>query len=154
MPENFTRYILVKRIPVLLTGLRALLAPVVLLLSIYAPGPGAFSVCLMAAFLSDICDGIIARRLNVATPAIRRLDSAADTLFYAACAFAVWRLYPAVISERRMPLSILIALEVFRYVLDFAKFRREASYHMWSSKLWGISLFVGFFSLLMSGSQG
>jgi phosphatidylglycerophosphate synthase len=139
---------------VLLTGLRALLAPVVLLLSIFAPRPGAFAFCLLAAFISDVFDGIIARRLNVATPTIRRLDSAADTLFYAACVFAAWRLYPTAIVERAVPLGLLVALEVLRYGLDFIKFRREASYHMWSSKLWGISLFVGFFWLLVLGSQG
>jgi phosphatidylglycerophosphate synthase len=145
---------LLKLAPVLLTGLRALLAPVVVLLSIYAPRKEAFAICLVAAFLSDIFDGIIARRLEVATPALRRLDSAADTLFYAACVFAAWRLYPAAITSRFLPLSILVALEALRYILDFAKFHREASYHMWSSKLWGIALFVGFFSLLVCGSQG
>jgi len=141
-------------IPVFLTGLRAFLAPVVLLLSIYAPTPDLFAICLIAAFVSDIFDGIIARRLNVATPTVRRLDSIADSLFYAACVFAAWHLYPAAIKERLLPLGILIALEALRYIFDFAKFRREASYHMWSSKLWGVALFAGFFSLLVLKSQG
>ena len=154
MPEISPGSRLLKLSPMLLTGLRAFLAPVVLLLSIYAPKPGAFAVCLVVAFVSDIFDGILARRLNVATPTIRRLDSAADTCFYAACAFAAWHLYPMAITERLLPLCILIALEALRYTLDFAKFRREASYHMWSSKLWGIGLFVGFFALLVFASQG
>ena len=154
MSGTSTRSGPLRHTPVLLTGLRALLAPVVVMLCIYAPNPAAFSVCLVAAFISDIFDGIIARRLNVATPAIRRLDSAADTLFYAACVFAAWHLYPAAMIGRLLPLSILIALEAFRYILDFVKFHREASYHMWSSKVWGIALFIGFFSLLVLGSQG
>jgi phosphatidylglycerophosphate synthase len=154
MRRNSPHRAFTTHIPVLLTGLRAMLAPVVLLLSIFAPRPGAFAVCLLAAFVSDVFDGIIARRLNVATSTIRRLDSAADTLFYAACVFAAWRLYPTAITDRLVPLGVLIALEVFRYGLDFIKFHREASYHMWSSKLWGISLFVGFFWLLVFGSQG
>jgi phosphatidylglycerophosphate synthase len=154
MPAMSAALRILKLVPVLLTALRALLAPVVLLLAIYAPKPGAFAVCLVAAFVSDIFDGVIARRLGVATASIRRLDSAADTLFYSACVFAAWRLYPAVITDRIWPLSVLVALEAIRYVLDFAKFRREASYHMWSSKLWGISLFVGFLSLLVFGFHG
>jgi phosphatidylglycerophosphate synthase len=154
VPEILARSSFLELVPVLLTGLRALLAPAVVLLSIYAPSKDAFAVCLVAAFLSDIFDGIIARRLAVATPALRRLDSAADTVFYAACVFAAWRLYPAAITDRLLSLSILVALEVLRYILDFAKFHREASYHMWSSKLWGIGLFGGFFSLLVFGSQG
>ena len=154
MPETRNGRSLVRSIPVLLTALRALLAPVVLLLSLYAPWPEAFAACLIVAFLSDIFDGVLARRLGVATVNLRRLDSAADTLFYAACVFAAWHLYPAAITERLVPLAVLAVLEATRYAVDFLKFQREASYHMWSSKVWGIALFIGFFSLLVSGSSG
>jgi CDP-diacylglycerol--glycerol-3-phosphate 3-phosphatidyltransferase len=130
------------------------LAPVVAMLAIYAPRPDAFAACLVVALLSDVFDGVIARRLDIATPTLRRLDSAADTLFYAACLFAAWRLHPTAIRAHRIPLCILAVLEVLRYVVDYAKFRREASYHMWSSKLWGLSLFVGFYGILVFGSSG
>jgi phosphatidylglycerophosphate synthase len=140
--------------PILLTALRALLAPVVVSLSLFAPLPPAFAICLIAALLSDIFDGVLARRLGIATANLRRLDSVADTVFYAACVFAAWHLYPAAIDRHVESLVALIALEAIRYIADFLKFRREASYHMWSSKLWGIALFVGFFSLLVFGSNG
>ena len=138
----------------MLTGLRALLAPVVGLLSLFAPLPWAFAVCLVAAFLSDVFDGVLARQLGIATATLRRLDSVADTLFYGVCVFAAWHLYPAVITEHWVSLAVLGGLEVMRYALDFLKFRREASYHMWSSKVWGIALFAGFFGLLVLGSSG
>lgn len=141
-------------VPVALTGLRALLAPVVVVLALEAPWPAAFAVCLIAAFLSDVFDGIVARRLGVATPTLRRLDSAADTVFYGACVFAAWRLHPAAITDHVALLATLAALEALRYVFDFVKFHREASYHMWSSKLWGVALFVGFFGLLVFGDTG
>ena len=111
-------------------------------------------MCLIVAFLSDIFDGILARRMNVATPNLRRLDSITDTIFYLCTAFAVWYLYPSVISQHTMALVTLIGLEVARYIFDIRKFGREASYHMWSSKLWGIALFVGIFSVLVLGSSG
>jgi len=145
---------MIKSVPILLTGLRALLAPVVVLLSLFAPLPQAFAVCLVAAFLSDIFDGVLARNLGIATANLRRLDSVADTLFYAACVFAAWHLYPAAITQHVGPLMVLGILEVMRYGLDFLKFRREASYHMWSSKVWGVALFAGFFGLLVLGSSG
>jgi CDP-diacylglycerol--glycerol-3-phosphate 3-phosphatidyltransferase len=141
-------------IPLALTALRIALAPVVVLLAMYRPSAAAFGACLIAAFVSDVFDGIIARRLNVATPALRRLDSAADTIFYLAAVFAVWRLHPAAITQRFAPLGVLAVLELVRYGIDFAKFGREASYHMWSSKLWGIALFAGFFSVLVLGEAG
>ena len=141
-------------VPLLLIGLRIALAPVMIFLALHWPSSFAFSTCLTAAFLSDVFDGVIARRINVATPSLRRLDSAADTIFYLAAVFAVWHLYPAAISERLIPLSVLVVLELTRYVIDLAKFGREASYHMWSSKLWGIALFAGFLSVLGYGSSG
>jgi phosphatidylglycerophosphate synthase len=140
--------------PLLLTLLRALLAPVVVILAIRAPHPAAFGLCLTLAFFSDIFDGIIARRLQVATPDLRRLDSAADTLFYTAITFAAWHLYPEVIRGHFPALLALAALELSRYAFDFAKFGREASYHMWSSKLWGISLFGAFLALLAMRQTG
>jgi hypothetical protein len=45
-------------------------------------------------------------------------------------------------------------LGVARYVYDFRKFGREASYHMWSSKLWGITLVLAFYALLVFGQAG
>jgi CDP-diacylglycerol--glycerol-3-phosphate 3-phosphatidyltransferase len=144
----------VKQVPLALTLMRALLAPVVILLAIHWPDKLAFGMCLVVAFLSDVFDGILARRLKVATPNLRRLDSMADTLFYVAATFAAWHLYPAVIKDHGVALAILAALEGARYMLDLWKFGREASYHMWSSKLWGITLFCGFFSLLALGRDG
>jgi phosphatidylglycerophosphate synthase len=122
-------------------------------LAIAFPSKVGFGICLTIAFLSDVFDGIIARRLGVATANLRRLDSITDTAFYLAACFAAWHLYPDAILSRVRPIAALILLEVTRYAFDWLKFRREASYHMWSSKLWGIGLFVGFFSLLALGSD-
>jgi len=66
---------LVYWVPLCLTGLRALFAPVLVLLAIYAPNRFAFGVCLSVGFVSDIFDGLIARRLNIATPKMCRRSS-------------------------------------------------------------------------------
>jgi phosphatidylglycerophosphate synthase len=136
-------------VPLLLTLLRAALAPVVAVTAWCGGNRTIFAICLIVAFVSDVFDGIIARRLGVATPALRRLDSIADSLFYVSATFAVWILHPQAITHRLTILGVLVALELARYAFDFVKFGREASYHMWSSKLWGIALFAGFVSLLV-----
>lgn len=138
-----------RHLPLLLTALRAALAPVVVLLAFTAPSRAAFAACLCVAFLSDVFDGVLARRLGVATAGLRRLDSIADTLFYIACALAAWRLAPEALTARALPIGVLVAMELARYALDWFRFGREASYHMWSSKLWGIALFAGFFCILV-----
>ncbi len=137
--------------PLFLTLLRAALAPVVVYLALYNPRSDGFAVCLVAVLLSDIFDGIIARKLGVATAALRRLDSIADSIFYVAAIYAVWVLNSAVIVGHVASLTLLLALETTRYAFDFWKFKREASYHMWSSKLWGLALFVAFYSVLVLG---
>jgi phosphatidylglycerophosphate synthase len=141
-------------LPLYLTALRAALAPVVVLLAFFFPSRPAFAVCLIVAFLSDIFDGVLARRLGVASPGLRRLDSIADSFFYIGAALAVWHLYPFAITNRWLPLSALLVIELGRYAFDFFKFQRETAYHMWSSKLWGIALFAGFSSLLVFGRDG
>ncbi len=139
------------RLPLALVCLRFLLAPVMLLLAVYWPLPMAFALCLAAALLSDFLDGVIARRLGIATAGLRRLDSCADTVFWLAALMAVWMRYPQVVQEYRFPLLALLLLEAVRYILDFLKFRREASYHMWSAKLWSLALFLAFVMVLVAG---
>lgn len=140
-------------LPLSLTALRAALAPALLVISYRGGSHLAFGLCLTAAFLSDVFDGILARRLGVATSSLRRLDSATDSLFYLIALYCVWHLHREALLSRAGPILTLAALEAIRYAFDWAKFRREASYHMWSSKLWGVALFVAFFSLLALGSD-
>jgi len=144
---------LAARIPLALTALRALLAPVIVGLALAWPAPWAFGACLVAAFVSDVFDGIVARRLGVATPGLRRLDSIADSIFYVAALLAAWHLHADVLRAHVAALAVLAALEVARYAFDLRKFGKEASYHMWSSKLWGIALFAAFFALLVFGED-
>jgi hypothetical protein len=39
-------------------------------------------------------------------------------------------------------------------VVDLVKFRQQASYHMYSSKFWGICLYAAFMALLAFGRGG
>jgi phosphatidylglycerophosphate synthase len=133
-----------RHLPFVLTLIRGALGPTVIALAYLWPERAALVSCVVGAFLTDIFDGVIARRIGVATPALRRLDSVADSVFYVSALWAVWVLHPAVILENALLLILLAGLEAARYVFDLIKFGREASYHMWSSKLWGISLFVAF----------
>ena len=54
-------------------------------------------------------DGVLARRLGVATAALRRLDSVVDSAFYLAALFAAWRLHPEAIRRILVPLAALVA---------------------------------------------
>lgn len=143
-----------RRLPWALVGLRLALAPIVLLAGVLAARPAVFAACLAGALLSDVLDGVLARRLGVATEGLRRLDSAVDTVFYACALSAALLLVPQLLRPHLFALWALIALEIARYLLDWWKFGKEASYHMWSSKAWGLLLFAGMWSLLVQRSGG
>jgi CDP-diacylglycerol--glycerol-3-phosphate 3-phosphatidyltransferase len=142
------------RLPIALTFLRGALGAAVLTLAFLRPAPAAFAACLVAALLSDYFDGVLARRLGIATPSLRRLDSAIDSVFYLCALVAAWRLHAALLRPYLTPLAALLAVEALRYAFDFRKFGKEASYHMWSSKLWGLALFAAFFVVLVRGEAG
>jgi len=141
-------------LPSALIAFRGILGPVVLLCAMCYPEKPIFVGCLVAALLSDFFDGVIARRLGIATAVLRRMDSLADTGFYVCSTTAAFLLYPEILGGYVWPLAALAVIEGARYVFDFWKFGREASYHMWSSKAWGLLLFATFVSLLGFGVGG
>jgi CDP-diacylglycerol--glycerol-3-phosphate 3-phosphatidyltransferase len=134
-----------------LTVLRLLLAPVLVWL-VYAGVPGiAFAAVIVVAFLSDYFDGVIARQVGVASAELRHFDSRADLVFYATASWSVWRLHPDLVRSIAIPGLIVIGLDVVRHVFDFAKFRKDAAYHAWSSKVWGLSLVLALVLLMGFG---
>ena len=136
-----------RQLPLTLTILRLVLAPLVLVLS-GRPHPLAFGLILTAAVLSDIFDGVLARRMGVATAFLRRLDSAVDIVFYLAVGMALWRLRPDVVRAHGWLLVSVVGLELLRLGFDRFKYGLKASYHLWSAKAWGLALFLGALMLL------
>lgn len=100
------------------------------------------AIILVLGFISDICDGVVARHFHVATAGLRRLDSAVDTVFYLAAAACVWRLHPAAIISHRWLIGSVIGTLLINHAFEYWKFGREASYHAWSAKAWGAALFL------------
>jgi hypothetical protein len=77
--------------PLALTISRLALAPFMAWLALSGNGSDVWLVvCLYIGMLSDLLDGIVARRLNVATPALRRFDSRVDLVFWLTALRCVW----------------------------------------------------------------
>ena len=143
-----------RRVPLVLVLLRLCLAPILLATAWWHPDRTLFAACLVGALLSDYFDGVIARRLGVATPALRRLDSVTDTIFYVCALLAALATAHELVRPYFPALAVLLLVEVLRYAYELRKFGKEASYHMWSSKLWGLLLFIGMWSLLVLHRDG
>ena len=129
-----------------------MLAPL-LLLAVHLRAPAVIYVAaLVAGFVSDVLDGMVARRAGVATSFLRRLDSVVDIVFYLAVAYAAWLLYPGQLRPLAVPILALIGGELVNFVVARVKLGREASYHAWSAKAWGLTLFASLVVLFGIGS--
>jgi phosphatidylglycerophosphate synthase len=113
----------------------------------------AAAVILVVGFLTDVFDGIVARHFGVATPQLRRLDSACDTVFYLTAGFCVWRLHPDAIASHSWLIAAAIGTLVAAHAFEVWKFGREASYHAWLAKAWGASLFSALVLLFVTGDD-
>jgi CDP-diacylglycerol--glycerol-3-phosphate 3-phosphatidyltransferase len=118
------------------------------------PNSGAWlALCLIPAILSDLFDGIIARRRKVAFPWMRRLDSQTDLVFWLCALGCIAVLHPPVI-RRHWPLIVgMLALEAATYVFSFARFGREPCTHAYSAKVWSAFLVVCFGVMLAWGEE-
>lgn len=72
----------------------------------------------VAAYLSDVFDGIITRRLGVSTSRLRSAHTWADIALYVAALASAWLVH----RERLLALG--------------------SSYHPWNAKAWGITLAI------------
>jgi CDP-diacylglycerol--glycerol-3-phosphate 3-phosphatidyltransferase len=79
---------------------------------------------------------------------LRIADSAADTVFYVGVLVAVVERHWPVIHERLWLVAALLGLEAARFIFDWVKFRRIASYHSYASKAWGALLAMATIALL------
>lgn len=152
IPNSPSRYR--TALPLALTTIRVILAPLILLWAWNGRAGLPYIICLITAFVTDYFDGVVARKLGVATPVVRRYDGAADIIFYLAAFTAVWLVYPDVVRQHWPGLALVAGLEIARVSFDLLKFHREASYHMWSAKAWNITLFAALVGLMGFGVAG
>jgi phosphatidylglycerophosphate synthase len=138
-------------LPELLILFRALCAPAIFVLACFAFPGWLLAGILAAAFLSDIFDGVIARRLGIATPALRHADTLVDTVFYVSAAAATAIAVPAAFAGAGLLLAALVAVHVSRATFELTKYGRLASYHMWSAKALGNLLAAAMGWTLASG---
>ena len=106
-----------------------------------------FIICYITAFLSDIFDGVIARRLGVSNAKLRQADSWADVTLYVCIAVSAWLAYKEVLISNKLPLLIVIFAQLAWWIVNLVKYGKPASYHTYSAKIWGITLLVAIVAL-------
>lgn len=106
-----------------------------------------FIVGFVAAFLSDIFDGIIARRLGVSTAQLRQADSWADFCLFSCIFVSAWLVHRDIVIAFRTPLLTVVFAQVVWWIVNLVKYGKPASYHTYSAKFWGITLCIAIISL-------
>lgn len=97
---------------------------------------------LTIGLLTDIFDGIIARKMNISTEKLRRMDSTIDQLFFICVAMATYIQCPQFFKSNSTKLIILFSFEAVTYLVSFLKFRKEIATHSIGAKLWTLFLFA------------
>lgn len=142
------------KFPAVLILIRAICGPALVAAAAAEASPWLLAGLVTLAFVSDVFDGIIARRLGVATELLRRADTIIDTAFYACATLALLLRSPSVLSAHWVGLGLIVSLELVRWVIEQQRYGRLASYHMWSAKVWGITLWLGFCEAFLTGQAG
>jgi CDP-diacylglycerol--glycerol-3-phosphate 3-phosphatidyltransferase len=106
----------------------------------------------LAGMLSDILDGVVARRLGVARPWLRRLDSLADVTFYLCVLGATWVVAGPVVEAGWLPLGLLLLSEVGCLTASLLRFGVLPATHCYSAKAYGLVLFFAFVGVLSFGA--
>ena len=150
-PRNVKRQAHGRRLALGLTWLRLALAPVLPVLALGRAAPWLLAALLAVGFLSDVFDGVIARRFGVADASLRSLDSTVDTAFYAGAALVAWLRHGDALAACLPGIVAVLVTMLLDHLAELYRFKRLASYHMYSAKLWGLLLFVALFTLFAGG---
>lgn len=137
----------VESIPTILVLSRFLVAPFLLWDALDGNTTVWFIIGYVAGFLSDIFDGVIARRLGISNAKLRQADSWADVCFYVCIFVSAWLVYRDIIIAFRLPLLTVVFAQLMWWIVNLVKYGKPASYHTYSAKAWGITLFIATVSL-------
>ncbi|MGQ7857497.1 CDP-alcohol phosphatidyltransferase family protein [Pedobacter sp. WC2501] len=133
-----------KHIPITLIYSRLLIGFGIILLSVLHVSYYSFLAItlLSVGLLTDVFDGIIARKLNISSERLRRLDSGIDQVFFISVAVATYIQCPDFFKNNLVKLIILGAFEASTYALSYIKFKKEIATHSIGAKIWTLTIFA------------
>ncbi|HTX22587.1 MAG TPA: CDP-alcohol phosphatidyltransferase family protein [Candidatus Aquilonibacter sp.] len=141
--------LLKRHLPFALTTLRLLLGPVALVCALTNVPRWIYLPILVTATLSDIFDGILARKFGVAMPALRRYDSITDIIYYLFILAVAWILCRAVITENLWLIALMVLSEAGCISICLIRFGKFPATHSYLAKFYGLCLLAAFIALLV-----
>lgn len=153
MTHNYSFYIwAMNKIPLVLIYSRVLLAIVFgAFIFLDIPNKNNWLISIMyIGLLTDIFDGIVARKLNISTEKLRVLDSNVDQFFWLIIIGSTFYLNSSFFKTNYLLLLVILVLELATYILSFVRFGKTIATHSLLAKLWTISIVVFLTDLILS----
>ncbi len=136
--------------PNLLSGFRVVCAPVLLVLAWHG-ATGAFLTLFGLGLVSDVLDGVIARRLGQESEFGARLDQWADFALWVSFPLGAWWLWPEIVRREAPYVILAIVCLLLPTAIAYARYRMVPGYHTWSAKLDAVLMGIGGPLLLIFG---
>jgi len=144
-----------KNIPFLLIYSRILIGIVIGLIAYYEVRHYAIVIVILMSLglMTDIFDGIIARKLNVASERLRVWDSNVDLFFWLIVIGSIFYLNIEFVKNNIIWIGVIILLEFICYIFSYIKFKKTIATHSILAKVWALSLLVFLIDLTLSSSS-
>lgn len=135
---------MLRHLPNALSSARIAAAPALAFLA-WQEALQPFTWLLVAALLSDIADGLIARAFRLQSKLGALLDSVGDTLLLFAALYGIWVFHPPVVAEHQLAGLVLIGAWVTENIAALLRYGRLSSFHTYVSKAAGylLGIFIG-----------
>ena len=140
---------LLKTVPNQMTAARLVLIPVMWVL-VWFKLPVYIGIGVFLSFMTDVLDGLIARKLNQVSEFGGKFDSLADNLLLPSALVWLWLFQPAIYAENFLICAIAITLYFASLFLGAIKFKRFANLHLYASKAASVAMYLfASYSLIM-----
>lgn len=124
-----------------LSAARIACAPLGLVLA-WRGATAAFVAVFALALLTDVLDGIVARRFQLVSESGARLDQWGDFALWASLPLAAWWLWPATLAREAWFVALAFACMLLPTAIAYCKYRAVPGYHTWSVKIGAIAMGV------------
>lgn len=133
-----------KWLPYILIYSRIVLALFIALLVFYQPKhfENWIISLMILAIITDIFDGIIARKIGLSEEKIRTHDSNVDVFFWVVCIISIFSLRWDIVESQIWLILLVFLLELGTYICSFIRFKRTIATHSLLAKLWTLSLLI------------
>jgi len=138
----------VVHLPNLVSAFRIACVPALLALAWHGAST-SFLLLVGLGLLSDVIDGVLARRLGQESAFGARLDQWGDFALWLALPFGAWWLWRATVLRESPYVLVAVLAMVLPTAIAYAKYRAVPSYHTWSVKLGAIAMGFGVAVLLI-----